>query len=257
MFLIFLNFCAWGQKDSSSAPKVVADSVKKELKAPVKKQGIDLKQAIIPTGMITYGVVALFNNPLNKFNYTVKEYVYDDNGGKKIPIDNFTVAVPALTVYTLNAFGVHGNNNLIDRTIIFGLANLWGNGAALGIKYISHQVRPDSSDKYSFPSSHTFNAFLGAEFLRQEYKDVSPWIGIAGYVVAAGTGYLRIYNDRHWFNDVVAGAGMGILSTRLAYWIYPTIKHAVFKSKKVSTIIMPTYQDGMAGISLVHYFDTR
>ena len=233
----------------------MVDSVKKELEAPIKKDGIDLKQAIIPSAMITYGIVALFNNPLNKFNYTVKEIVYDDNSRRKrIPIDNYTLAAPALAVYTINLCGVHGQNNLIDRSIIFGIANLIGNGAGFGVKFISHEVRPDSTDAYSFPSGHTFNAFLGAEFLRQEYKDISPWIGVAGYMVAAGTGYLRIYNDKHWFNDVVAGAGMGILSTRLAYWIYPTIKHALFKVKKVSTIIMPTYQDGYVGISLLHRF---
>jgi len=256
IFSFFLSSAVSAQKDSSSLPRVVIDSVKKELKAPVKKDGIDLKQGIIPLALMTYGIVALFHNPLNKFNYNVKEFVYDDNNShhNKLPIDNFTLAAPAVTVYVLNICGVHGKNNLIDRSAIFGLANLMGNGVGFGVKFISHEVRPDSTDKYSFPSGHTFNAFLGAEFLRQEYKDVSPWIGVAGYVVAAGTGYLRMYNDKHWFNDVVAGAGMGILSTRIAYWIYPTIKHALFHSKKISTIIMPTYENGYAGVSMVHYF---
>ena len=31
-------------------------------------------------------------------------------------------------------------------------------------------------------------AFASAEFLRREYWNVSPWIGIAGYAVATGTG---------------------------------------------------------------------
>jgi membrane-associated phospholipid phosphatase len=91
--------------------------------------------------------------------------------------------------------------------------------------------RPDGSSNNSFPSGHTANAFMGAEFLYQEYKDVSPWYGIAGYVVATGTGLFRMYNNRHWFSDVVAGAGFGILSTKVAYWIYPWMKEKIFKEK--------------------------
>lgn len=241
--------------DSTSLPAVIADTVRNQLKAPVKKDGFDLKDAIAPTVMIGYGIVALFNNPVNKLNFSVKEFVYDDNARRRtIPIDNYTLAAPAVAVYALNICGVHGRNNLIDRSAIFGLANLLANGVGFGVKFISHEVRPDSTDVYSFPSAHTANAFLGAEFLRKEYKDVSPWIGVAGYVVAAGTGYLRIYNDKHWFSDVVAGAGMGILSTQLSYWIYPNLKHLLFKSKKVSTLAMPTYQNGYVGVSLIHFF---
>jgi membrane-associated phospholipid phosphatase len=55
----------------------------------------------------------------------------------------------------------------------------------------------------------------------QEYKDVSIWYGISGYVVATGTGFFRMYNDRHWLTDVAAGAGIGILCTKTAYWLYP------------------------------------
>jgi membrane-associated phospholipid phosphatase len=34
---------------------------------------------------------------------------------------------------------------------------------------------------YSFPSGHTATAFAGAEFLWQEYKDVSIWYRICSY----------------------------------------------------------------------------
>ena len=220
------------------------------------KQYAGLKGAVIPAAFITYGIVALNSDQLHRFNMQVRDqFAYSNTGGKKIPIDNFTVAVPAASVYALNIFGIKGRNNFADRTIIFGIANLIGNGAGLLIKQNGHVMRPDSTNNLSFPSGHTLNAFLGAEFLRQEYKDVSPWIGIAGYAVAAGTGYLRIYNNRHWFNDVIAGAGIGILSTRIAYWVYPSVKRSLFHDKRVSTIILPTYESGSYGISLVHYFD--
>ena len=67
--------------------------------------------------------------------------------------------------------------------------------------------------------------------MRQEYKDVSPWYGIAGYVAATTTGALRMFNNKHWFRDVVAGAGFGILSTQVAYVLAPVIIKKLFQKK--------------------------
>lgn len=71
----------------------------------------------------------------------------------------------------------------------------------------------------SFFSGHTCTAFAGAEMLRLEYKDSSPWIGIAAYIACSFTGALRIYHNRHWLGDVLAGAGAGILCAQTSYWL--------------------------------------
>jgi membrane-associated phospholipid phosphatase len=81
---------------------------------------------------------------------------------------------------------------------------------------------------------------------------------VAGYAVAVGSGVLRMYNNKHWLNDVVAGAGVGILSTRLAYWLYPKLKNGLLRTQKRpakgSTVLLPTYEHGALGIGLVHQF---
>jgi membrane-associated phospholipid phosphatase len=122
------------------------------------------------------------------------------------------------------------------------------------LKKVTHETRPDGSDNLSFPSGHTATAFAAAEFLRQEYKDVSAWYGIGGYAAATFTGFLRIVNNKHWVGDVFAGAGVGVISTRLAYWIYPSIKRSLFRNKEVHTIILPAYQNGVLALGLVHHF---
>jgi membrane-associated phospholipid phosphatase len=42
---------------------------------------------------------------------------------------------------------------------------------------------------------------------------------------------VRVYNDKHWFSDVAAGAGIGILSAKMAYWLHPLIKNVIFKNR--------------------------
>ncbi len=56
---------------------------------------------------------------------------------------------------------------------------------------------------------------MGAELVRMEY---GGWYGIGAYTIAVGVGFMRMYNGRHWLHDVVAGAGVGILSARVGEW---------------------------------------
>jgi PAP2 superfamily len=216
-----------------------------------KKQ---VKSFIIPLSLIAYSFISIENEGLENLNYEFKEDIWTDHPHKKLHIDNWLQFAPAISVYALNAVGIRGKNNLRDRSMIYLLSNILLNTSVSGIKKLSHQLRPDGSDYYSFPSGHTAEAFASAEFLYQEYKDVSPWYGIAGYTMAAATGYLRMYNNKHWFGDIIAGAGIGILSTKVAYWMYPIIKSKLFKDKPMNTMIMPYYQNGGGGLALAYRF---
>lgn len=98
-----------------------------------------------------------------------------------------------------------------------------------GIKYTAKSQRPNSGSHNSFPSGHTATAFMAATMLHKEYGMRSPWYSVAGYTIATATAYSRLLNNRHWISDVLAGAGIGILSTELGYWITGLI----FKDKGI------------------------
>lgn len=213
------------------------------------------KQLIIPTVLIGYGVIGIESDGLKLFNTEIKEEV-NENIDEKITVDDFSQYLPAASVYGLNALGIKGKHNLKDRTIILGTSYLLMSASVLSLKSITKVERPDGSAFNSFPSGHTATAFAGAEFLWQEYKDVSVWYGISGYIVAAGTGAFRIYNDKHWLTDVVAGAGIGILSTKVAYWMNPWMQEKIFKSKekKTTSIMAPFYNGKQLGIGFIKTF---
>lgn len=217
------------------------------------------KQLIIPASLMLYGTIEATLAPKNRLlNYAIGHEVITHKP-EKFQIDDITQYVPAASVYALNLVGIKGKHNFKDRTIILGMASLFTAASVNGLKYTARVERPDKSAKNSFPSGHTAIAFMGAEFLWQEYKDVSIWYGIAGYTIAAGTGAFRIYNNKHWVGDVAFGAGLGILSTKLAYWLYPTVEKKIFKGgqekkNKRNLAFYPYYTGQQGGLSLLMQF---
>lgn len=227
------------------------DSITGEIPPRIKSK-FPYKQLILPSVLIVYGTAeTILAGKVKLINYGAKQVV-NNYVRSQFRVDDITQYVPAASVYILNLAGIKGKNNFKDRTIILGISGLLVGVSVNLLKYTTKIERPDKSTRNSFPSGHAAVAFMGAEFLWQEYKDVSPWYGIAGYTIAVGTGLLRVYNDRHWFGDVVAGAGFGILSTRAAYWIYPMLQRKFSKKNKdgKNLVFMPFYNGQQGGLSL-------
>lgn len=236
-----------------SAQNSVSDSI--VVRDTVQNLKFNYKQLIIPGVLIGYGFIGLESDQLKSFNTQIRDEVKEDIDNK-ITIDDFSQYAPAASVYALNAIGIEGKNNLKDRSIILATSYLIMSTTVFSLKHITKVERPDGTSNNSFPSGHTANAFAGAEFLWQEYKDKSIWYGISGYIVATGTGLFRMYNNRHWLTDVAAGAGIGILSTKAAYWLFPYVKNTIFPSKenKVTSMIMPFYNGKQMGAGMVVQF---
>ncbi|MBK8698614.1 MAG: phosphatase PAP2 family protein [Saprospiraceae bacterium] len=214
----------------------------------VAQEKITIKKVILPAALIAYGVVGKNNSYLKGWNKNIKNRL-GANDGRHTTIDNYTEFLPIAAVYGLNAAGVKGKHNLRDRSVVLVSAFLISTAAVNTVKWISITHRPDESGDNSFPSGHTATAFLGAEFLRQEYGHVSVWYGIGGYAVATGTGFLRIYNNRHWLTDVAAGAGIGMLSTTLAYHVQPYLSKKLFKrSSEGQAMVLPFYAKSTGGV---------
>jgi membrane-associated phospholipid phosphatase len=248
-------------RDTSAVGHVaqeVHDSVKAQIKAPIVQVPITLKSLIVPGILFAYGAITLNSSSLRIINENAKEYIWDGQPHSRPYIEDYLLFVPAAAVYGLNIAGVKGQNNLLDRSLIYGMSNALANGISFGLKTFGIQQRPDSSDNFSFASGHTAEAFVSAEFFHQEYKNRLHWTATAAaYSVAVGVGYLRMYHNKHWLSDVVAGAGIGIASTRFSYYLYPLLKHVLFGSKKVkeSAMIMPTYSPGgVYGLSFMYRF---
>jgi hypothetical protein len=79
-----------------------------------------------------------------------------------------------------------------------------------GLKEITDKTRPNGHCCESFPSGHASKAFMGATFIHKRY---GRKYGIPAYIAATYVGYTRVKADKHYVEDVVAGAAIGILSS--------------------------------------------
>ena len=77
-------------------------------------------------------------------------------------------------------------------------------------KYIDDSHCSHGHELQSFPSGHTSAAFSGASFIHFRY---GLKYGIPLYCLASFTGYSRIHANKHHIEDVMAGAGIAILSS--------------------------------------------
>ena len=182
-----------------------------------------LPSALFLTGMATATLPPLHNLEISIYN-NVNSKPRTQNHA-----DNYLQYTPAIAAFALDAAGVKGKHQFAEKLALYALSNFIAGSVVQPMKYSLHRERPNKSNFKSFPSGHTTTAFAAAEFLHQEYGHLSPWISVAGYSTAAATAYLRIHNNAHWLGDVIAGAGIGIASTRLSYWLLPKIKKGLKK----------------------------
>lgn len=222
-------------QDLSSRELNICDSV--DFQATIFKP----QQLIVPGALMVSGLVGVIYND-NNLNRSVHDAITGLSNGKQCKIDDYLRFVPSAAHLIIGSIGIKSKHNFKERFLISATAHAAMLVMGYGSKYMIHEQRPDLSDKHSFPSGHVAMAFTGAELLRSEYGTT---YGIGGYAIATGIAFLRLYNNRHWFNDVLMGAGIGILSARIGNWLLP-FNRKLFKINKnnsrASTItIMPSY----------------
>lgn len=182
--------------------------------------------------------------------------------------DNYKVAdyVPALSplaaAWLLKACGVKSRSTTKRMATAGAMALGLTVGLTEGLKQGVREWRPDGSDEHSFPSGHSAIAFMSATVLSREYGHISPWISVGGYALATGTQMLRIRHNAHWMNDIFVGAGIGTVSTNLAYYITDRIygRSGVnpYTGKDVERIARQNekWEDGPSGFRLISGTET-
>lgn len=182
----------------------------------VENYKFEWRQTILPASLIGVGAVALAPSFIRNGSRNITNSVIDIRGNnKRLEFDDYIQYIPVASSLMLGCADVKAKHSFRDR--VFIIATSYATLAVLTNipKLCIDEKRPEFAGHNSFPSGHTATVFMGAELVRIEY---GGWYGIGAYTIATGVGFMRMYNGRHWFHDVVAGAGVGILSARVGEW---------------------------------------
>ena len=208
-------------------------------------------EVVMPFALVGAGTLG-FVEPLRNARFEVRDFLEEWRGGHRVTVDDYLQYVPFASFYGLSMLGAEAKHGYIDRTLELATSYVALAVLVNGVKYTVREPRPDGSANNSFPSGHTATTFMGAELVRIEYGDDSPWYSVGAYTMAITVGVLRVYNNRHWFTDVFAGAGLGILSARIGYWLLPYTRKAMYKLTGYDAFIYPSvsYEGATLGLTL-------
>ena len=194
------------------------------------------RQLIAPGVLLAGGVTGVYSQWYkDKVNAPVRTFAQDLSGGQCLHFDDYIQYIPVVSFVGLG-WAAPGDHDFVERVCITATAYATQGILTNALKYSIKEPRPDSDARNAFPSGHSATAFMGAELVRKEY---GPWWGAGAYAVATATALMRIYNDRHWTNDLLGGAVIGILSADIGYWLMP-LERKLFKmdgSGKALTVL--------------------
>ncbi|MFD2568354.1 phosphatase PAP2 family protein [Pseudotenacibaculum haliotis] len=216
--------CSYGQKDSLRV---------------IKKDKTFLQENIIPLSLITFGSLI----STSQFEKNLQRDVRNLVGNRfNSQLDNYTRYVPLGELLLADALGIKAKNHWFDQAKNWVIAWYLTDLLTFKLKGWVRKPRPDGFDNFSFPSGHTSFAFMNAEVLYNEFKDSSPWLSYSGYFFAGVTGGLRVMNNAHFASDVIVSAGLGMLITKIVYWLDPIIKWNPFKKIEGVTFYPQRYE---------------
>lgn len=213
------------QASNSSFSKDSICNFKSTLHQPV------VGQFLLPLTLFGAGfMVSSDNDILDK--YEIREERNERLNGFHTKADDYLQFAPLAAGYGMLVSGTKGNTWHYTRQII--LTEFILGVSVTGIKTWAKVIRPDVGSKNSFPSGHTAQAFASATLFSDYFAQDNPWLKAAAYLTATSVGALRVMNNRHWVSDVIAGAGIGIISAKLSAFVFER------KCKKKHRTVFPT-----------------
>ena len=228
--------------------------------APAELHKFDARELIVPAALVGIGAIGSQIDFIKEMDFGLRDLDLRKHHG--FVIEDVLQYVPLASVYALKLSGVKSAHSYLDATVLAAGSFCVTGAAVLLLKKVVDEERPNGRDFDSFPSGHAAKAFMGAELLRREYKD-TPVIGYAGYAVAAASSLMRVKHAEHWLPDIIAGAGIGILGTQVAYWVAPSLQKILFgrlierkglKSGDFAFVGMPFSNGEVTGVSLALVF---
>lgn len=209
-------------------------------------------QLVAPVTLVASGSILHFA-ARDAFDVPINDWTSTWRGASpKLSSSDYLRFLPLAADLSLDALGVEAKHCLLDRS----LEAAWAYGLILTSGFVMKRTidspRPDGSGMMSFPSGHAGMAFAGAELVRIEYG--WGW-GAGAYAFAAGICATRLYDNEHWFSDLMVGAGMGILFAHAGEWLLNPTRDILGWMFNVDLSAAPSYDSRTGAVGAVLCFN--
>ncbi|WP_162428299.1 phosphatase PAP2 family protein [Pontibacter pudoricolor] len=239
---------------ADSALAVPADTVYPGQKKPFTdaqlREGSNkryLKRAVLPAAaLIGAGIYTIQDNGFFS-SHDARDARHKHTPNFSTKVDDYLFFLPVAYMYGFNAFSSQNRHDIRRQTGLLLASGALTSAIVWPTKKLTNIDRPNG-DPTAFPSGHTAYAFTIATIVDKEFRHKSPWISVGSYTIASATGVMRVLNNEHWMADVLAGAGVGILSVNTVYWLHDKF----FKDKGLNEpVIAPTVlPNGKPGVGM-------
>lgn len=171
------------------------------------------KIGYVTSGILT-GAGIMTHNETTRNGF--RDFIRNSVSVKRTNIDDIMQHAPLLILMGSDLINQPGKAEVGRQLRHFLVAQTSSMLTVYTLKFLTKTVRPNGGPR-SFPSGHTAWVFGNAQLLYHSLKKTHPFWAYVGYVPAIFTGTYRILKDKHWISDVLAGAGIGILSSHFTY----------------------------------------
>lgn len=228
LFYQFIFFaCIASAQDTAQTYLAVSDT--SHVQAYHKTHYLKPVSLIIPGSFILYGSLKSSVKGIRQTDDDIMASIKKNHPYFSTTADDYLMWAPSACIYLMDALHVKTRHSFTEHLILDAGSMVVAGGVGFVMRKISHSIDVYNTQGTKFPSGHTTNAFRSAEIFHQELKAIHPVLSYSGYLVATTVGVLRMYNKGHLLSEVLAGAGLGILSTKLTYWAFDKVK---YKKKK-------------------------
>ena len=218
--------------------------------ARISKQDLPVIGAVAAGGLALYSLDGQIRHVFHRSGSRLNDEISEQ--AEKLGNGGYDAAIVA-------AYGGLGlllkDDRMRDTALLAAESFLAANAAGTLLKYTAGRARPYAEDgkrrftpfrfksaRTSFPSGHTVSAFsLASVFAaRSEYRAVKVLV----YSLASSVALQRVYADKHWASDVLAGAALG---TAVGRWVAAKKE----RGGRASVLLLPVYSRNYAGASAV------
>ncbi|MCJ8166122.1 phosphatase PAP2 family protein [Pontibacter sp. E15-1] len=198
------------------------------------------KRAVIPAAaLIGVGLYTIQGNGIFS-SFDARDARNNGTPNFSTKLDDYLFFVPIAYLYGFDALSSQNRHDIGRQTGLLFASIALTSAVVWPTKTLTDIDRPNG-DPTAFPSGHTAYAFTIATLVDKEFRHKSPWVSIGSYSIATATGVMRVLNNEHWMSDVLAGAGVGILSVNTVYWVHAKLLNSrALKNAGLNTSFAPT-----------------